>query len=97
MVNAYYRSEPDKLWDRFKEQSKGHDSFYDGCRTYLLDKYGSNFTQLIEILSPPYCDFEYWEEMAITGQDPRKIIDEVFQREQQEHAQRYIMNVVLGE
>ena len=96
MVNAYYRSEPDKLWDRFKEQSNGHDSFYDEVRDYLLEQYASNFTQFIEICSPPYCDLDYWEEMAEAKEDPREVIDNVFLQQQAEHQQRYIEGVVLS-
>jgi len=94
---SYYKSEPDKIWDRFKEQSNGHAEFYDEVRDYLLQEYSSNFTQLIETLSPPFCEVEYWDRIAESGKDVRRVIDEVFQQEQQEHAQRYIMNVVLGE
>ncbi len=96
MVNSYYRSEPDKLWDRFKEQSKGHDSFYDEVRDYLLEQYASNFTQFVELCSPPYCELEYWEELAESGGDPRQLVDNVFIDQQAERQQRYIENVVIS-
>lgn len=97
MLNSYYRSEPDKLWDRFKESSNGHASFYDEVRDYLLEQHGSNFTQFIETLSPPYCEVEYWDKMAESGRDSREVVDDVFLQEQQERQQKYIMNVVLGD
>ena len=97
MVNAYYRSEPDKLWERFKEQSNGHASFYDDVRDYLLEQHSSNFTQFIEILSPPYCEVEYWDKMAESGQDPRRVVDDVFQDEQAARQQKFMLNVVLGD
>ena len=96
MISSYYRSEPDALWDRFKEQSNGHAEFFDDVRDYLLEEYSTNFTQFIEILSPPACDVEYWDRMAESGADARKVIDDVFQDQQQERQQRYIANVVLG-
>jgi len=96
MLNAYYRSEPDKVWDTFREASKGHASFYDDVRDYLLEEYGSNFTQFIEICTPPYNCLDYWEEAAENDTDVKKLIDDVYQDLQAERQQKYIENVVLS-
>lgn len=94
-LNGYYRSEPDPLWSRFREESK-NSQFYDDIRDYLLEEHSSNFTQFIELCSFPCDSIEYWEELAESDQDPRRIIDSVFQDIQANRQQRYIENIIVG-
>ena len=95
-LNSYYRSEPDQLWDRFKEQDKGHAEFYDDVRDYLLEEHSSNFTQFIQQCSSPYDTVDFWSDLAESGRDPKRIVDDVFQDVQAERQQHYIEDVVIA-
>lgn len=95
-LNSYYRSEPDPLWERFKEDSKGHSEFFDDIRDYLLEEHSSNFTQFIELCSSPYDSPEFWTDMAESGRDVRQVIDGIFQDEQMGRQQRYLEGIVIS-
>lgn len=94
-LNNYYRSEPDPLWSRFREESK-NTQFYDDLRDYLLEEYSSTFTQFVELCSSPYDSLEYWEQVIEEDQDPKLIIDNLFQDIQASKQQRYVDNVIIG-
>ena len=95
-LNSYYRTEPDPIWDRFREDSKNHAAFFDGIRDYLLEEHSSNLTQFIELCEDSLCTLEYWESLAESGKDPRQIIDDIVQDRQMLRQQRYIENVIIG-
>lgn len=95
MINSYYKSEPDRLWDQLREDTKNAE-FFDECREYLLEEYGCNLTQFVEVCTPPCDTIEFWKELAESDVDPREAIDDIAQDEQGSKQQRFIGDIVIG-
>jgi len=95
MINSYYRSEPDRIWERLRDD-KRHTDFFDECREYLLEQYGCNLTQFIEICTSPCDTLEFWKDLAESEIDPREAIDDIAADEQVSKQQKFIGNIVIG-
>jgi len=95
MINSYYKSEPDRFWEQLRED-KAHAEFFDECREYLLEEYGCNLTQFVEVCTPPCDTIEFWKELAESDVDPREAIDDIAQDEQGSKQQRFIGDIVIG-
>lgn len=95
MLNSYYKSEPDKMWDQLRENKKTS-AFFDDAREYLLEEYSCNLTQFIELCISPVDTVEFWQELAESAISPKDAIDNLAQDLQGEKQQHYITDVVIS-
>jgi hypothetical protein len=95
MINSYYRSEPDSMYEKLS-RDKTHTTFYTDCREYLLEQYGCNLSQFIELCPPCCSSIDYWQQLAEADVDPKRTIDDLAQDEQGERQQRYVNGIVIS-
>lgn len=99
MLNSYYASMPDRLWEQYRNTSRlKQKKFVDDLRAYLLDTYHCNFTMFVEeiCVGEDYKDEDLWNMLAESGKDPYALADEVFADYYQEHRQRTVNGGLMG-
>ena len=96
MVNSYYASMPDRLYERFSNTQKRKE-FFNELRSYLLEEYNYNLTSFIEdVCDTPEQDEDFWMMVAEDGSEPRQIVDDIFAEFYQGKRQRHNFSSYLG-
>jgi hypothetical protein len=98
MINTYYRSEKDPLWEQYRDQSKTKTQreFFDKAREYCLQMYSCNLTLFIrtQCIYHPYDTDDYWMEVS-ESENPEAVIDDIFYKWQQWRQQAAINGSLL--